>query len=561
MKKIFVLCMMCCLSTIMLADLSQMEKPWKTPHKRMSLRDYIGNLYYWADKHGDNFKLSKVTETPKGLPFYAIEITDTTVPNENKNVILLTAFHGGGERTATAGVMAFLDWLMSDDPLAKESLKKNILIVTPNNNPEGYFLDEAPWNSRRIDPYSMGRGNRMNLKDLSILKPEDGPEYIAYCKLVDKYKPDFHMDIHGTAMHYNGQIQRASIGRAASNSSLDIWDKELLIKLLDSAKKQRFGVIDFSMHDERLIWGPAMTDAWKSFCNMGQPYTYAAMYGSFREHTMICTIESTWNFTVVEPMKELLRQANKGFSKNRVNDFKVNTIQGLIVTHGETKADRRENRSKLWKKQDFFSSAFSYPDVSNYIVNMAIYGREDFKKFAGEKPNGMITFDTILKQTENSPYFNHENPKKFFAVAPPTVKKVWGNMINLKADVAEPELKEGFGIITKIQVENAKIVDLKLNGFPIEESTTDGYEIWSEDGFTFVRVNIPAEKVMKNKSYIVTCAWNSPEGRDLNDDYGYLPDSEVKEFINNNLSEKARQDIEKAEAVRTKHFEDKKKNK
>ena len=145
-----------------------MDTPWKTPPKRLNLESYIGTLYYYADNFQNYFKLENMGKSPKGLPIYLCTMTDTSIPDDDKNVILITALHSGAERTATAGLLDFTEWLMGGSKEAKESLQKNVILMMPVVSPEGFFLDEALWNSRRLDPYSLGRGNRVNLKTLEL---------------------------------------------------------------------------------------------------------------------------------------------------------------------------------------------------------------------------------------------------------------------------------------------------------------------------------------------------------------------------------------------------------
>lgn len=542
-----------------------MDTPWKTPPKRLNLESYIGTLYYYADNFQNYFKLENMGKSPKGLPIYLCTMTDTSIPDDDKNVILITALHSGAERTATAGLLDFTEWLMGGSKEAKESLQKNVILMMPVVSPEGFFLDEALWNSRRLDPYSLGRGNRVNLKTLELKKPEDGPEHIIFQQVSDKYKPDFHMDVHGTGLHFNAYIQPMTIGRAGSNSTIGPWDHKLSQALMASGPQNGFGTGNMEMC-QRLIWGPAMEPHYQSFFDMGQPYYYGAIYGYIRNHTMLSLIESTWNFSVTEPLKALLAEANKGFSTHRINDFKVNVIKGGIstslVSYGKTKAERRESRVNLWRKQDYFAVGTSYPNTGNFIVSMVAYGKEGLTTLTGAPDSGrwgQATFEAILQNTKNYDYINTDGLAKFFKFAPPNVKKIMFEKGTPPKDVKEPELNGGLGVMYSIPVVNAEVLEVNLNGNVIKPSTTDGYEIWTEDGFTHVLVNIPPEKTAKEKLYLVGIAWNTD--RDIHSEYGYLPNAVIQNYIKNNLNDKAKFEIKDAVEVQTKHIQEKRQNK
>ena len=277
---------MLCLSSLAADRLAEMPRPWARPAERLTVRTYLGSLNWFAARNPGLAKLTTVGYSPKGLPVCLLKLTDASIPDEDKNVILITCFHAGSERTGTAGVMATADWLLGGSKEANEALRKNVVLIMPIVNPEGYFTSEHWGNSRNMDVYALGRGNRMNLDTLELKKPEDGPEVMAYRAVADKYHPDFHLDVHGTGFHFNGHIQIPSIGRAGSNSSLMCWDDRLVRRLTAAANRDGWGYFLFESDPQRLVWGAAMGEATKPYCDSGAPYCYSQTYGYVRHHTM-----------------------------------------------------------------------------------------------------------------------------------------------------------------------------------------------------------------------------------------------------------------------------------
>jgi hypothetical protein len=191
---------------------------------------------------------------------------------------------------------------------------------------------------------------------------------------------------------------------------------------------------------------------------------------------------------------------------------------------------------------------------------MVAYGKEGLTTLTGTVDSGrwgQAMFADILKHSASYSYIDHEGLAKFFAAAPPNVKKIMFEKGTPPADIEEPELDSGIAIVCDIPVADAEIVDITLNGKAINKSIEDGYETWVEDGFTHVRVNIPAERTAKEKLFLLGVAWNAPF--DIHSQYGYVPDEKITQFIKNNLSEEARREIEEAKAVQTKHFDEKRK--
>lgn len=534
----------------------KMQTPWKTPPRRLNLESYIGTMYYHATKSPDKFRLEKRGESPTGLPVYLAVMTNRKVPDENKKVILLTAFHSGAERTATAGLLAFTEWLMGGDELAEESLRKNIVLMMPVCNPDGFFLRESNMNSKNFDPYAASRGNRIDLNTLQPKEPSIAPEHLAYQSVADEYLPDFHLDVHGTGLHFNAYIQPMSLGRAGSCSSLGPWDQKLRAGMAAAGVKTGFGVMDIPVASQRLIWGPAMGRKQESFCDMGQPYYFCAMYGYFRHHTMPCLLESTWNFSVTEPLKELLRLANRGFSTGPIRDFAVNTIKTNFMTflesYGKTAADRRKNRVALWQKQHYFAVGTSYPNSANYMVAAVAYGKEGLQALTGKMADsgrwGQVSFADLKKSAERLSYIDSADLNRFLSFAPSSVNRIMFEKGLPDKNLPEPELKEGIAIRLQLPTAENDILELKCNGRKLTESALDGYQIWSEDGFTNIRVNIPPERTAKEKLFLVTCAWN-PQ-KDIASQYGYLPNKEIQNWIRTSLKKSSGSaDIEKATQI------------
>ncbi|MDR0932961.1 MAG: hypothetical protein LBM70_08095 [Victivallales bacterium] len=566
MKKLFLFLLSAVFTFSAFGGVEKMATPWKTPPRRLNLQSYIGSMYYYAANFPDRFRLEKPGESPLGLPVYLAIMTDREVPDTEKHVILLTAFHSEAERSATAGLLAFTEWLMGDSSEAKESLQKNVILMMPLCNPEGFFLQESNMNSKNFDPYAAGRGNRINLDTLQLKNPQDGPEHLAYQTVADRYKPDFHLDVHGIALHFNGQLQPMTLGRAGSNSSLTLWDQKLLLIMKNIGKEKRFGIMEPGIDSQRLIWGSTMGKKQESFCDMGQPYYYCAMYSYFRHHTMLCILESTYNFSVTEPIKALLRQANQGFSSDRIKDFAVNTIKTnyncSLESYGLTRAERRKSRSSLWQKQQYFAIGSSYPQSSNYMIGVVAYGAEGLKKLTGSIKDsgrwGQVTFADLLNSIANDNAITIPEIKHFISYAPPTVQKIMFEKGVPDKDSAEPNLSEGIAILCTLPTAENEILEIRLNGHPVSESPVDGYECWSENGFTYIRVNIPPERITKEKLFLVTCAWNPKQ--DIASDYGYLPNPEIKKWIDTKLNDSAgAADLVNAKKIHQNYIESKKK--
>ena len=64
------------------------------------------------------------------------------MPDEDKQVALVTALHGGPERSGTTTALRLIEWLMGDSDLAKETRRKQIVLVIPIANPYAFFTTD-----------------------------------------------------------------------------------------------------------------------------------------------------------------------------------------------------------------------------------------------------------------------------------------------------------------------------------------------------------------------------------------------------------------------------------
>lgn len=79
----------------------------------------------------------------------------------------------------------------------------------------------------------------------------------------------------------------------------------------------------------------------------------------------------------------------------------------------------------------------------------------------------------------------------------------------------------------RIPYRNPELVEFRLNGQPLSESPTDGYQRWFADGSTQVQIHIPPEKVQSAGLFVVTCAYRP----DIQRSNGWTPPREVLERV------------------------------
>ena len=62
---------------------------------RITLQEYEATLEYWSERHAGILQVERVAESVEKMPIILLKITDSSVPDEDKQVCLVTALHGG----------------------------------------------------------------------------------------------------------------------------------------------------------------------------------------------------------------------------------------------------------------------------------------------------------------------------------------------------------------------------------------------------------------------------------------------------------------------------------
>ncbi|QDV49420.1 M14 family zinc carboxypeptidase [Gimesia fumaroli] len=515
--------------------LAALPQPWQNKLHRLTLKEYTETLKYWEETYPDWVQVDRIGVTLEGIPIPMLKITDQKVDDQQKQICLMTALHGGPERSGTTAVLHFIEWLTSNDPAAKETRENQLLLIIPIINPYAYFETDRFGNSQKIDPYTGGGTNNWDLKTLQFKHPEKSPEVMAVLSVMDQFQPDVHVDVHGTGLQeyapdqlgsrerYRGQTMFEVTGSAYSNVSLRPWDWRITEAINEAGTDAGYGYDRFEADAQRLYWGQALTALSKKLW-LGRPNFYTAHYGYARYHTMVMALEVGWEQSGVARLKALMNIGNKKWKGEYFPGYPVNRLQGYIghfvSAWGTTAKARRQSRVELWQKQPYFSQALLYPQTA---------GRETYFIATSAKSAALLSADTseFLENIQPIPSVDQSALKAIFEAGPEMKIALSKGSSSTKE---ETPLENGISFQLRIPYRNPDLVDIRLNGHLLEKSATDGFLAWYGDGFTHVQVNIPPEISKVNDLYIITCLYNPQEQRS----YGWKPPQVVRERIKQN---------------------------
>ncbi|MDA7927003.1 M14 family zinc carboxypeptidase, partial [Verrucomicrobiales bacterium] len=89
------------------------------PVHRLTADEYEATLSYWEEKYDTLLEVERIGESREGMGIFLLKITDPESSAKEKQHSLITALHGGPERSGTTACMHVIEWLLSDADDAK----------------------------------------------------------------------------------------------------------------------------------------------------------------------------------------------------------------------------------------------------------------------------------------------------------------------------------------------------------------------------------------------------------------------------------------------------------
>jgi zinc carboxypeptidase len=507
--------------------LSEMPQPWQQKIHRITRAEYAETLRFWAEKHAEILAVEEVGKSGEDLPIFLLRITDAAVPDTDKQVCLVTSLHGGPERTGTTTTLHLAEWLLGDSPEAVETRRRQIVLLMPIVNPYAFFLTDRFGNAAGIDPYTGGGPQNWDMATLTFKALDKAPEIAAFLSVVDRYRPEAHIDLHGTGLQeyapeqlgdrcrYQGQTMIEITGSAYSNYALRPWDWRITEAMIDAGLESGYPSDRFEADTQRLYWGPAVGAQAKQFW-LGRPNFYTAQYAYAKYHTLLSTLEIGWEGSGVARVRGLLEIGNGRWQDEPVCGYPVDRVKSFVghfvTAWGRNAEERRDSREELWNGQANFTQGILYPQTD---------GRDTYVVALDSEAAGLLDSDlgVLVDRIKELSGVNAEAIETFVEAGPEIKLAVAPGAANAE----RVPLKHGLGLRLRLPYGNPKLLDIRLNGNRLDLSPTDGYQSWAANGYTQLQIQVPPEKAAETSLFIVTCAY-VPE---VQREYGWQPPAEV----------------------------------
>ncbi len=515
------------------ARLAKMPRPWKKAIHRLTQDEYEETLRFWQGRHAGILTVERVKESAKGSGIYLLRITDKLVPDADKQVCLLTALHGGPERTGTTSLLHLAEWLLSKDAEAAEVRRKQIVLIMPIVNPEAFFVTDRFGTAGGIEPYTGGGTKNWDLKTLTFRQAEKSPEVMAVVSVVDRYKPEVHCDMHGVGLQEypvsklgdrvmrQGHTMFESSGSSYSNYTLRPWDWRVTEAMVAAAREAGYGSDRYEAVAQRCFWGPPLEPLSLKLW-LGRTAFYTPHYAYAKYHTMISAMEIGWEESGVARLKGLLRIGNNTWEDEPAAGYPVNRVKALwshsVEAWGRTAQERRRSRVELWERQSGFGHAMLYPQFACRDLFVCAVTNAAAALLDADK-------EKFCANLKNVAGFRADAIEAFVRTGP-EIKLVIDRRRSPQQARPEP-IQHGIALRLRIPYRDPELVDLRLNGHLLSQDRSDGFHRWYADGYTQVQINVPPAKARKSRIFIVTCAYKP----DVQRSYGWEPPQEVVERL------------------------------
>ena len=437
----------------------------------------------------------------QGRPLHVAVLTDSTARADDKEHVLISALHAGVERNAAMTVLYLMEWLLAGDPLAKEVLRRQVVVCIPIPNPDCYV------DGTHGSTYS----------EWTLAGPKDPatmPEAVAVQSVMDEYRFEVFTDLHGTSLDFEKYIMFEISGASSSNPALRPYHSDIIRLMDEAALAEGYPSNVQESSREQLYWGPGLDEIRDKVLG-GRPRPYAAIYCYNRYHTMVLTTEVSWERSGLLRNRRLLQVGNEIWPGEYYPGYPVRVTRSsgyhMVTAYGQTAAARRRSRVELYAKHAQIWQGMADPFVDGKLLYVVASSTAAADRWLGDR-----TLAGFARGLRDHPDANAQavedfvsgwpvgqnNPEPFIVVVENTARQS-----------REDPIEHGLSIRVRMFYDKARILDLRLNGHTIPPSETDGYCTWITRGMTIVQVNIPPAKSAAHDLYTVTCEYDPGEQR------------------------------------------------
>jgi hypothetical protein len=395
--------------------------------------------------------------------------------------------------------MQLIERLLAEDPFASEVLRRQIVVVMPICNPDGYVKPEFK-NDFGLDAY-------LEWNEKGPTQPDKMPEAMAIQKILDRYQPEVVSDVHGNDMSFPGYIHFEG---HVNNPSLRSYEPEVERLMDEAALEAGYPTYRGEADEQRIFTGPVKGIP-SDKQSRKKPRIFCGTYAYLQYHSLMLASENAWPESFVARHERLLRIGNEVWPGEREAGYPTRTILThghQIVAAGRNASERRRSRVELWNKQHLLTLGFSNPQYQGFVMAVCATTPSAAKKYFGDGSlAGFQTAITALPKLDSSSILRQlsDHPQGSGQWGPAPKIDSTGNRGRIESDET---LKHGFGLRIRIPYAKSRLTHLQLNNrvFESDKSHAD-CTTWSARGYRYVQFDLAQTPENRDELFIAICRY------------------------------------------------------
>ena len=430
-------------------------------------------------------------KTPAGRTILMCRITDHNVPDDDKQIALFTSCHAATEKNSTTSLLHVIKYLIGDSPTAAEIRRRQVVLVMPCNDPDGYHRG-----SKARDVYGCWDWN-------GVTDPENHPEAVILQRVIEEHQPEVLVDVHGIS--HAEQMMSESTGISWWGGYCRAYEPQVPHLMNEAADEAGF-LMSMGERSEGkvLATGPVPGADEHFYLRCGKVIVNSFSY--HRCHTLAMTMETGFEQSAHVRLCRLLEIGNTVWRGERYPGYPVNQLgwwgSTAIAAWGRTAKERRASRIELWRKAAQLCYGGAGPESRG---SMVAFFSPDPKAWSRIVPEYKLA--CVLENLKAEEGYDTEAIGDFIQTIPSDRVKLSGP---LAREASSPTIENGVVIRLLIPYPDAELTHLRLDGHLVSEDDLCGYHIGRNPG-TIVEVAIPPGKV--RPFHVVTCAYTTATER------------------------------------------------
>lgn len=301
-------------------------------------------------------------------PIYVVTLTDESIPEEEKEKVLLVAGEHGEERSGVDSLWETIEWLLK--PEVSFVLKKEKVIIIPCLNPDGY------------EELAFTNMNGVNLfADYNFSTGPTQPESKLLAQIMDDEMPDAFMSLHGTWLSDEFHMLENS-SCCQTNQYERPYNRDILEEVNASAESAGFPM-DRGEDDSQRILPRLPGFEYQSFQTSEGGMT-SGIWAYHLYHTLSIVLEVQCKHSGFLRVKRFLEIGTSRYPTEDIWGYPNRTLKKLghffIIANGKNRYHLRKNRMRHWQDNQNYVIA-STREYQKKVVLAYSALREDYEKW------------------------------------------------------------------------------------------------------------------------------------------------------------------------------------